>query len=82
MTFEEKTSVNCRMQRRYDELMRIGKHGHYETMFRVMHEEIAREREACAKVCEDHNTGDMSFWALATEACAEAIRARSQETKP
>ena len=30
--------INARMQRRYDELMHIGKHGHYETMFRVFHE--------------------------------------------
>ena len=36
---------NARVQKRYDELMREGKHGHYETLFRVVREEIERERE-------------------------------------
>ena len=31
----------------------------------------ATEREACAKVCEDHGTSNT------TKACAQAIRARS-----
>lgn len=38
---DEKTAINKRVQARYDELMREGKHGHYETMFRVVHEERA-----------------------------------------
>lgn len=33
---------NGRVQARYDELMRAGKHGHYETMFQVVREEVAR----------------------------------------
>ena len=33
---------NARVQARYDELMREGKHGHYETMFRVVREEVER----------------------------------------
>jgi hypothetical protein len=33
-----KTEINFKIQSRYDELMRIGKHGHYETMFKVFHE--------------------------------------------
>lgn len=33
---------NIRMQNRYDELMHEGKHGHYETMFRVWKEEFDR----------------------------------------
>lgn len=33
---------SARVQARYDELMREGKHGHYETMFRVVREEIER----------------------------------------
>lgn len=33
---------NARVQTRYDELMRAGKHGHYETMFQVVREEIER----------------------------------------
>ena len=39
-TFEQKTARNARVQKRYDELMREGKHGHYETMFRVVREEV------------------------------------------
>lgn len=35
---------NRRVSARYDELARDGKHGHYETMFRVVHEEVERER--------------------------------------
>lgn len=33
---------NFRVQARYDELMREGKRGHYETMFRVVREEVER----------------------------------------
>jgi hypothetical protein len=36
----EKNARNARVQARYDELMREGKHGHYETMFRVVREEV------------------------------------------
>ncbi len=39
LSFNEKTARNIRAQKRYDELMKIGEHGHYETMFRVIHEE-------------------------------------------
>lgn len=44
----EKNARNSRVQARYDELMREGKHGHYETMFRVVREEIERDRETRA----------------------------------
>lgn len=40
--FDRKTEINKRVQARYDEFMAEGKHGHYETMFRVVHEEIKR----------------------------------------
>ncbi len=33
---------NCRVQARYDELAHLGKHGHYETMFQVVREEVER----------------------------------------
>ena len=46
--FREKTDRNMRVQARYDALMHEGKHGHYETMFRVVREEVEREREQCA----------------------------------
>lgn len=33
---------NARVAHRYDSLMREGEHGHYETMFRVVREEVER----------------------------------------
>jgi hypothetical protein len=42
---DEKTERNARVQARYDELMREGKHGHYETLFRVVREEVERAME-------------------------------------
>lgn len=45
---DEKAARNRRVQARYDELMREGKHGHYETMFRVVREEVEFARKlAC-----------------------------------
>jgi len=44
----EKAERNARVKARYDELMREGKHGHYETMFRVVREEVERERHPVA----------------------------------
>lgn len=41
----ESTARNIRVQDRYDELMRIGRHGHYETMFQVVREEIESLRQ-------------------------------------
>lgn len=47
--FREKTERNKRVQARYDELILEGKRGHYETICRVIHEEVDRERERCVK---------------------------------
>lgn len=48
---------NKRVEARYDELMREGKHGHYETMFRVVREQLesalSEQREADAKICDE-----------------------------
>jgi hypothetical protein len=41
----EKTKRNARVAARYDELMAAGKHGHYETLFRVVREELERAME-------------------------------------
>lgn len=38
----EKNERNARVKARYDELMVEGRHGHYETMFRVVREEVER----------------------------------------
>lgn len=53
----EKTARNSRVAIRLDELMSQGKHGFYESVFRVVREEIETEREACAKVCEERQQG-------------------------
>ena len=47
-------------------------------------EAVAKEREACAKVCEElvpdmsRTANDASVWDVATFDCAVAIRARSK----
>lgn len=38
----DKTAMNCFVQRLYDSKMKEGKHGHYETMFHVVHQAIKR----------------------------------------
>lgn len=57
-TMEQKTARNKRVQARYDQLMTEGRHGHYETMFRVVREEVEQQL-AHLKTCS------------ATEICAE-----------
>jgi hypothetical protein len=43
----EKTERNKRVQARYDKMSAGGKHGHYETMFKIVREEVEAERERC-----------------------------------
>ncbi len=45
-TLGQKSARNARVQARYDELMQEGKRGHYETMFRVVREEVERANPA------------------------------------
>ena len=40
-TMEQKNERNSRVQGRYDELMHEGRRGHYETMFRIVREEVS-----------------------------------------
>lgn len=68
---EQKTERNCRVQARYDELMQQGKRGHYETMFRVVREEVEAERErigvalrAMDSDAELHNYYGHAAWVL------------------
>lgn len=56
-TFDQKCRRNVRVSARYDELMREGKHGHYETMFQVVREEAeaayaAGQRAAALRAAE------------------------------
>lgn len=78
-TTEQKTERNCRAQARYDELMRDGKHGHYETMFRVVREEVEAERERCATICESRI--DDREQARAALAAAKALAEGSTRDK-
>ena len=64
--------MNCFVQDLYDKKMQEGKHGHYETMFHVVHQAIKKEREACANICEEEQGYKTAF-------CALKIRARGQE---
>lgn len=54
MSVSERDRRNKRAQDRYDELMREAKHGHYETLFRVVREAVEDEREQCAQVADEH----------------------------
>ena len=78
---ETKTERNCRVQNLYDRLMSDGKHGHYETMFRIVRLEVEAEREACAKVCDNWRAGcdnrSMQAEGWAAGECAAKIRMRS-----
>jgi hypothetical protein len=56
-TMEQKTQRNIRVQVRYEELMREGKRGHYETMFRIVREEVEAERERCAAIADKMKMG-------------------------
>ena len=70
-----KTEINHKLQARYDELMRIGKHGHYETMFHVFHEMapmlIAQGMREAAEIMactyDEWNTGRLAILARAQE---------------
>ncbi len=62
--FKQKIQINRRVQARYDELMREGKHGHYETMFRVVHEERAA---ASQEMLHEAQRAAFSIAVLATE---------------
>jgi len=52
----ESTARNIRVQDRYDELMRIGRHGHYETMFQVVREETESLRQQLAALKSELKT--------------------------
>ena len=82
MTKEE---MNCFVQDLYDKKMQEGKHGHYETMFHVVHQAIKKEREACAEICDGFYLswidiqGRYEFMGEGASECAGAIRTRGQE---
>lgn len=49
----DKEKRNKWAQTRYDALMSEGKHGHYETLFRVVREAVETERYACVSLVEE-----------------------------
>ena len=53
---------NARVQARYDELYIAGKHGHYETMFRVVNEEIARAARAPSNESAEERQTKIRAW--------------------
>lgn len=87
--FREKTERNKRVQARYDALLAGGK-GHYETLFKIVREEIEAERERCARIADmragiwkeavegsAHENCAMSLWEEC-EDIANAIRTHGQ----
>lgn len=50
---ELKLARNTRVAARWDELSAVGKHGHYETLFQVVREEVEAAHEQCAAVAEN-----------------------------
>ncbi len=73
-TMQQMTERNFRVQARYAELDRAAKHGHYETIFRIVREEVERERERCATVALEQRCERGTPWDLACVAIAEKIR--------
>lgn len=47
---DEMNARNKRVADRYAELMHIGKHGHYETMFQIVREEVERSKWPTASI--------------------------------
>ena len=73
---DEKYERNCRVSDRYDELMQIGKHGHYETMFQIVREEVERERNRCIGIVESYQVpvGNSAAGEMACNWTMDALR--------
>ena len=68
----ESTARNIRVQNRYDELMKIGKHGHYETMFRVVREEVELAKASRDAEVAELKTVPMKYRRMAFNAQLQA----------
>lgn len=55
---DDNTERNAKVQARYDAMMADGKHGHYETMFKLVHEQVDAERERCAALVQAAREGE------------------------
>jgi hypothetical protein len=67
------TSLNGESE--LDRTLQVGEYPIGESVFKFAALVAAAEREACAKVCDDHATKD-GFEGCYANACAESIRAR------
>jgi hypothetical protein len=76
--FKDKSERNVRVQARYDQLMAEGKHGHYETMFRVVREEVARAVAAETARCITAAQWFRNVEHYTVDDVAERIRAASR----
>lgn len=76
--FKDKTQINKRVQARYDFLMERGQHGHYETMFKCVHEELELQRQALAQAdVEPQSTNivlNAEEWQAFLELCERPAR--------
>jgi hypothetical protein len=85
-SFETKCERNSRVSARWDALMREGKHGHYETLFRVVREECERATEAAARRAVElclAGSGEASYcWPTPEDLAAAISREFGLEPKP
>jgi hypothetical protein len=77
-TMEQKTERNQRVQARYDALVH-GKHGHYETMFKIVREEVEAERERCATIALEQRCERGTPWDRACVAISRTISRPSKD---
>lgn len=68
---------NKRVQTRLGELMCEGKHGYYESLFRVVREEVEAEMVECALLCRSIGDGDAGWTKTVGDVCADAIMLRA-----
>ena len=55
----DKTEINCFAQDLYDQKMREGKHGHYESMFHVIHQCIKKVSPPASKPLTDEQISNL-----------------------
>lgn len=74
------SNQNIAIQNRYDELMRIGKHGHYETLFQIVREfqgppPLSAAGLVQARAMEDISAGEVVELRVTKESYNRAYRA-------
>lgn len=71
-----KLERNCRVQHRYDELLSFGQHGLYETMFRIVREEVERALAEAPKTTDQQEAARYRWIRDRTQKVGLAMRGR------